>query len=408
MPIPLSYVAFHFWHHYRTERFIAGMKWALLEIQVPREIDKSPAAMELIFSNAFFHKSKKGFWEQYVQGAPWMWFSCEMVGIEGKVHFYIRTPTRIRHLVETQIYAQYPQAKVIESEDYVFHVPRITKHGNWYMWGCEFTKELHDARPIKTYRDMEEMETGIKEEYKVDPITPVIEFLGSLAKGQQVWIQIIVRQTIKTYHSHGPKKHVDFYTAAQEHLDQLLAPYTKVGKGGGIGGRDSLEVRAPAYLDPIIKKSVRNLEEVHFDCGIRLVTLANKEFVSEDDFNGLRRESRLVFRQYAAPSLNEFKRINSTQFDSPLADPTGLVLSKLKARMVDFYRLRTFFHPPLQYSIKYHPLIATFFPPGTPEIFVLSTEELATIFHFPGMVSSAPAFKRIESKIAKPPSNLPS
>lgn len=408
MPIPLSYVAFNFWHHYRTERFIAGMKWALLEIQVPREVNKTPAAMELIFSNAFFHKSKKGFWEQYVQGAPWMWFSLEMVGIEGKVHFFIRTPTRIRDLVETQVYAQYPQAKVIESDDYVFHVPRITKHGGWYMWGCEFTKLLHDARPIKTYRDMEEMENGIKEEYKIDPITPVIEFLGSLAKGEQVWIQIIVRQTIKSYHSHGPKKHVDFYKAAEEHVEEILSPYTQVKPGGGPGGADAREIRAPAIFDPIIKKIVRNLEAIHFDCGIRLITLANKQFVSEDNFNNLRRESRLVFRQYAAPSLNELNRINSTQFDSPFADPSGLVLNKIKARMVDWYRLRVFFHPPVQYSIKYHPLIATFFPSGKPEIFVMSTEELATIFHFPGMVSEAPTFKRVESKIAKPPSNLPS
>ncbi len=408
MPFPLSYIAFVLWHHYRNERFIAGIKWVLLEIQVPREVQKSPAAMELIFSNAFYHKSKKGFWEQFIQGAPWMWFSLEMASIDGKVHFYIRTPSRIRDLVESQVYAQYPQAKVIEVEDYTHHVPRITKHGNWYMWGCEFTKLNHDARPIKTYRDMDEMESGTEEEYKVDPITPVIEFLGSIKKGQQVWIQIIVRQSIKQYHSHKLKKHVDFYQAAQEHLDELLKPFTKVGKGSGLGGGDSLEVRAPSYLDPIIKKTVRNLEEIHFDCGIRLVTLSRKDLISEDEFNSLRRSSRLIWRQYAAPSLNEFNRVNSTQFDSPFADPTGLALSKIKRRMTDFYRLRTFFHPPLQYSFKYPMLLSVFFPSHAPQICVLSSEELATIFHFPGLVSEAPTFKRIESKIAKPPSNLPS
>ena len=37
----------------------------------------------------------------------------------------------------------------------------------------------------------------------------------------------------------------------------------------------------------------------------------------------------------------------------------------------------------------------------------LNAIELATIFHFPGMVSETPSFKRLESKIAKPPSNLP-
>ncbi len=408
MPFPLAYLAYTLWHHYRNEHFIAGIKWALLEIQVPRDVIKSPAAMELIFSNAFYHKSQKGFWEMFIQGAPWMWFSLEIASIDGHVHFFIRTPTRMRGLVETQIYAQYPQAKVVEVDDYVFHVPEYTKHGNWYAWGAEWKKELHDARPIKTYRDMEEMDSGTKEEFKIDPITPVIEYLGSLAKGEQVWMQILVRQSIKQYHSHGPHKHVGFYEAAQEHIDEILKPYTKVGKGSGLGGGDSLETRAPAFLDPIIKKIVRNLEQIHFDTGIRVVALANKEYRTEDQFNNLRRNVRLLFRQYAAPSLNELSRFNATQFDSPWADPTGLSLAKWKRRTIDFYRLRVMFHPPLQYSIKYHPLIASFFPSGRPEIFVMSAEELATIFHFPGMVSETPTFKRIESKIAKPPSNLPS
>ena len=78
MPIPLTYIALNLWHHYRQERFIMGIKWVLLEIQVPRDVIKSPAAMELIFANALYQKSIKGFWEQYIQGAPWFWFSLEI------------------------------------------------------------------------------------------------------------------------------------------------------------------------------------------------------------------------------------------------------------------------------------------------------------------------------------------
>jgi len=85
MPIPLTIIALRLWHHYRQERFIMNIKWVLLEVHVPRDVIKSPAAMELIFSNAFYHKSIKGFWEQYIQGAPWFWFSLEIVSIDGKV-----------------------------------------------------------------------------------------------------------------------------------------------------------------------------------------------------------------------------------------------------------------------------------------------------------------------------------
>ena len=41
------------------------------------------------------------------------------------------------------------------------------------------------------------MRTGIKERYKVDPITPTIEFMGSLTEGQQMWVQIWVRINAK-------------------------------------------------------------------------------------------------------------------------------------------------------------------------------------------------------------------
>lgn len=408
MPIPLAFIALHVWHHYRQERFIMGIKWVLLEIMVPRDVNKTPAAMELIFSNAFYHKSMKGFWEVYVQGAPWFWFSCEMVSIDGKVHFFIRTPSRMRNLVETQIYAQYPQAKVFEVDDYVFHVPSITKHGKWNTWGADWKKEKHDMWPIKTYKDFgDDMKTGVKEEFKIDPLTPTIEYLGSLKPGEQVWIQIIVRQSIKTYHSHKTGKHIGIYDAAMEEIEKFLKPYTRLQKNDN-DETFGADMRTPEPLKNLVSEAFRHINQIHFDCGIRVVTLANKDLVSFDEFMNLRRSVRLIFRQFAYPNRNQLERYNSTQFDSPWSDPTGLALDKIKRRHVDFYRLRVMFHPPIQYSFKYPKLLASFLPSGRPEIFVLSVEELATLFHFPGMVSETPSFKRVESKISKPPANLPS
>jgi len=406
MPIPLAFWALNLWHHYRQEKFIMGIKWVLLEIQVPRDVIKSPAAMELIFSNAFYHQSMKGFWEQFVIGAPWLWFSMEIVSIDGRVHFYIRTPTRIRDLVETQIYAQYPQAKVVEVDDYAFHIPQYAKDSGWNMWGCEFKKAKEDFLPIKTYKNFgDDMKTGVKEEFKIDPITPVIEYLGSLPKGQQLWIQIIIRQNIKKYHSHKTGKHVGFTEAAIEYLNSVLKDYTKL-QDNGAGGIAS-QVFMPDHLKPVVTAITENTAKLHFDCGVRVITLSDKKYTTEDQFNNLRRSARLLFRQYSMPSVNELVRVNSTQFDAPWSDPTGLALNKIKKRMLDFYRMRTFFHPPLQYNMDYPAVFSLFFPSHRPNIFVMSSEELATIFHFPGMVSEAPSFKRVESKIAKPPSNLP-
>ena len=408
MPIPLSVIALNLWHHYRQERFIMGIKWVLLEIQVPRDVVKSPAAMELIFTNAFYHKSNKGFWEQFIQGAPWFWFSLEIASIDGRVHFFIRTPTRMRNLVETQIYGQYPQAKVVEVDDYAFHVPQYKKNGDWNMWGCEFTKLKADFLPFKTYKGFgDDLKTGVKEEFKIDPITPTIEYLGSLPRGQQVWIQTIVRWNLKKYHSHIKGGHVEFNEAAKEFLDVLLQDYIRLQENADRPNSFAKQTFLPEHLKPAVEAVTKGLAQVHFDCGIRLIALSDNRLCTEDQFQNLRREVRLLFRQYASPSVNELERVNSTQFDAPWSDPTGLALTKIKKRMLDWYRMRVFFHPPIQYAIKYPPLIDRLFPAHKANIFVVSAEELATLFHFPGMVSETPSFKRIESKIAKPPSNLP-
>lgn len=408
MPIPLAYFAFKIWHHYRQDRFIAGIEWVLLEIQVPRDIVKSPSAMELIFSNAFYHKSIKGFWEKYIIGAPWLWFSLEIAAVDGRVHFYVRTPTRIRNLVETQIYAQYPQAKVIEVEDYTKNIPHYTKDGGFDVWGCEFTKEKEDFLPIKTYKNFgDDLKTGVKEEFKVDPITPTIEYLGSLPKGQQVWIQIVVRQSIKKFRSKKTGKLLEFNSAAMEFIDKILEGYIRINDIDKPDLPTAKQYFMPDHLKPLVLAVTDNVSKIHFDAGVRLVAISDKKYCTLDQFNNLRREVRLLFRQYSMPIQNEFKRVNSSQFDAPWSDPTGLALTGIKKRILNFYRMRTFFHPPIQYAFNYPTLLSIFFPSGKPNIFVMAADELATIYHFPGMVSETPSFKRVETKIAKPPSNLP-
>jgi hypothetical protein len=58
--------------------------------------------------------------------------------------------------------------------------------------------------------------------------------------------------------------------------------------------------------------------------------------------------------------------------------------------MLDAYKRRAYFYKPFK---KSH--------------FVMNTEELATIYHFPGGVAATPTFSRIGSKKAEAPSNLP-
>ena len=409
-PVIIMYVAFEMWHHFVTDRFILGMRWTLFEISVPRDVEKTPMAMELIFTNALYHASAKGLWEIWIQGAPHFWFSLEIAGFDGRVGFYIRTPSRIRDLVETQIYAQYPQAKVVEAEDYTLSVPFDAPNEEWFVWGAEWKLLNHDAYPIRTYKSYGLDKAGEKEQFKIDPLTPTIEYLGSLPRGQQVWIQHVIRPSKKSWHSHhAPGGHHGWVDELYAELDRLADPYKgyKMQTEGPKAGKYNLEVRVPKPVEVKMEMIREKMEKLGFDVGIRVVTVADRRYNSQDACDTPRRSARLLFRQYNAPDSNSLVRVNATQFDSVFADPTGLVLNKLKNRMLNWYRLRIFYHPPFWYSFDLPPFLNSFFRTQRPHIFVLNVEEIATLFHFPGQVSQAPSFKRVESRVAKPPSNLP-
>lgn len=402
LPFILGKLCFFLWHHYVAERFIGGIEWVILEIQLPRVMTKTPLAMELFLSNALYHMSNKGGWETYWQGAVHFWYSLELVSIDGQVHFFIRVPSRIQHLVETQLYAQFPQVRVFQVPDYTEVIPRYSNDGPWHLWGCEFKLDKHDAWTIKTYKDFGLDKASDKEELKIDPMSGVLEFLGAIDRGEQVWIQIIIRQSEKTYHTHGTLfKHHGFYEEAGHYWDQELALWTNNRVDG------TKEIRLPPTMETEIKKSFEKMEQLVFDTGIRVVILADKSQVSSATFDNTRRAARVIFRQYAHMSSNSFERFNGTVIGSAWGDPFGKRTEKLKQYMLTYYKLRIMFYPFLLRSREQKGLLAKFFSPNVPQYSVLSTEELATIYHFPGMVSETPSYQRIESKTAKPPSNLP-
>ncbi len=88
----------------------------------------------------------------------------------------------------------------------------------------------------------------------------------------------------------------------------------------------------------------------------------------------------------------------------------------LANRMLHEYRERAFFHLPMRHHLLSEhaipwPFIIIFkqffLPYFHHQTFVLNTEELATLWHFPGQILKVPTLERIESKEASPPTNLP-
>lgn len=366
LPLFLALVFWNLWINYIRTKFIYGLNWTVLEVKLPREITKSPRAMEIVLN--MFHQTKdRNFWEKYWQGFLRPWFSLEIVGIGGEIHFFIYTQSFFRNLIEAQIYAQYPEVEIVEVEDYSKMTFTDGFGSEWGCFGTEFELTAEDAYPIRTYVDYGLHEVLTKEEQKNDPMTSFIELLGSLKEGENIWFQILIRATKKDWKNEGKAL-----------IDKITERDKKLKEGEQAKKLTSGEAE-------IIKAIERDVSKLGFDIGIRALYLARK-----DRFNAINIPSMIgSMKQYNAVNLNGFKPARATSLDywwelKKWREP------RMKIKMVDAYRKRSYFYMPY---------------PRKP--FVLNTEELATIFHFPGRVAETPTFGRIEAKKGEPPAGLP-
>lgn len=404
----LIVITWHVWVTYIQTVFLKSLKWTLLEIRPPQDVYKSPLAMELVL-NSLYAGAQGGDWfTRHWKGEVSLWYSLELVSIEGKVRFFIRTPAKFRKMIETQFYAQYPQAEIFESEDYTTTIPDFEKNADFNIWAANFILSKDDVIPIKTYIDygLDKSVGTLDAEQQVDPITPMIEFLGSLSLGEQVWIQILVRPDTKRFSVKKDGELVEgkaWGEKAKETIKELNEKLKETTKDAD--GKLSTTVRRATKGEQYVIEAIeRNAAKFGFDAHIKGLYIAKKDVFGGNV--GTRAPSLIgAFRQYASGDLNGFKPDSTTKIDFPWQDVFGNNLFSMKKDYLDAYKARAHFYG----GFKFHKLSSYFTTPndsgGKP--FILSTEELATIFHLPGKVAETPSFGRISTTKAEPPSNLP-
>ncbi len=395
IPLFLGYAFLRLWLRYTRSKFVAKQNYTLLELKLPKEITKSPAAMEIFFT-ALFQTGAASYLETYIDGKVRPSFSLELVSLEGKVHFYIYTRSAWKNIIETQIYAQYPNVEVHEVEDYT----HIIDHGKeMVMWGTYFKKKKEDVYPIKTYIDYG-LDENPKEEFKIDPFTSVLEYLGSLHQNEYGWIQII----IQAHKQEGWKEGRVLQGPSREWKEEVKAEVQKIRKET----TESTDKEAKGRPNPtkaqqeVMMVLERNLAKFPFECCIRGIYIAH-----EDIFNNHLGISGLIgsFRQYSSDHLNSISLGWFTDHDdfgkdmvklfgwiSPFKNTMRRRRNRMEQHMLDAYKERGAFEPPF---MDHH------------EPFIMTTEELATIFHFPGEVAGTPSFDRLPAKKADAPANLP-
>jgi hypothetical protein len=292
-------------------------------------------------------------------------------------------------MIETQLYSQYPDVEIIDRTGNDYSTDVKWDPENYQYWGCNFVKTSASHLPIKTYAS-HGMVGGGKEESKVDPITPVIELLGSLKKNEQIWFQILVRAHTKEIVKPGTKKEmVDWKYEAGLDLIKRMKRDVKMDKDKPVNPALLQLTKAEKEAAEAIEN---NLSKLPFDCGVRAVYVAKKDVFRPSMIAGING----AFRQYGSPNLNGFKTVGAPS--SPKfkwQDRDGKKLLSQKKRIFGEYQHRSFFIP------EYIPYGARL------KHFVMTTEEIATVFHLPGNVARTPTMARVVAKKVEPPANLP-
>jgi hypothetical protein len=383
VPIVLGAVFLQTWVRYKRTTYIKDQGGFLLELKLPKELMKSPAAMEVVIG-AMAQPSVGSYKEVYFEGRVRPWFSLEIVSLGGHVHFFIWTQKKYRNFVESQIYSQFPSVEVHEVPDYALmtqYDKDVTK-----IWGTQLALTKADAFPIKTY-----IEYGLlddpKEEFKIDPITPMIEFLGSLKPADQMWIQILIqahkKENLKDLRLiEKPNWKKDVKNEIQKIIKEETLATPEEGKLPSM--RDLSDIQKD-----VISAMQRNFGKPAFETMIRAIYIAPVDLYNSANVSGM----TSIFKQFGSENMNGFKTGLITSFDYKYEDPFNRRLEGIKRRLFDAYRRRSFFYLPYRHY------------KGKP--FILTAEELATIFHFPGGVAATPTLDRTPSRKAEPPSNLP-
>jgi hypothetical protein len=372
------------WMQYVRASYLFKLKWNLLEIKVPQEVAKSPLAMETFLMSLHQTGLETTFIDRYWKGQVRAVFSLEIVSIEGNVKFFIYTHDRYRKFIESGLYAQYPNIEIHEIPDYTHSV--AYKRGENDMYIIDYKKKTADPFPIKTYLDYGIDNEQMEEETKIDPISHVIEYLGSIGANQQCWLQFVIRA-----HKGEQKKKGTWFGTTDRWKDEAKAEIEKI-RAAALPKDSEPGTKFPNPTkgeQERIAALERSISKISFDVGIRSIYMGKKDFFNGANITG----QRTILRSFSAPHLNSFSPTNWLDgFDYPWEDFRGIRRDIKKHHGLEAYKRRSFFYGPHSENSA---------------LMVLSVEELATMFHLPGQVVQTPTMGRLVSKKGQAPGNLP-
>lgn len=383
------------WVYYRNGIFSQTLKYEIFAVSVPADNVRDPKFMEQIISGVHSIEKPFNFVEKWWEGRYQTTASLEIVSIDGHVRFLLRVEDKYRKQIENYVYAYYPEAEIMQVEDYVTNVPSYYPDEEWEMWGTEAKLQKDDIFPIKTYSEfVEDIEKGF-----IDPIAQLVESMSAIESGEQMWFQIILRPTWDRSFQDRVQKHVDSvmkrtqaskpswvqryliggWHNVEKNIDTALG--FPIGEDFDDDGRPELPMLSPGERTALQAIEI-NRSRLVFLTKMRFIYVAKKEVFNKG--NGFM-------------AILTFMRLFIDENNNGLAPNTKNWTSR------DYFKKWRV--PPLQRTMMGNFKGRDWYAGG--KAFHMTTQEIATLYHYPYASVKAPTIERTDTRKAEPPADLP-
>lgn len=386
------------WHRWVMNVFSSKRTYVLYAVDVPKVNEQSMKAVEHIINALHGIQFGPNFYEKYWLGLTGDSFSLEIVSIDGYIQYFVRCDAYNGELVKGAIFAQFPDAEIVEVEDYVPNVPQEYPNDTHDMWGTEFVLAKDPSFPIRTYEYFEHSLTGIY----ADPAAALLELMSRIQPGEQIWLQFVVTPAGSQSYDAGQKVVNDLVgrktPGKVTTVDKALyAPVQALGAVGdsvfGAGEREGLAadegsdgnfMNMTTGEKVVVEEIEKKKSRLAYETKIRLIYLGKKEV-----FSGLRVVGSMLgaFKQFSTRDLNMLVPGGRTVVGAAVYLFPTIRNNARRTKLMIGYRKRS-----NHWGEKRYPL---------------SDIELATLWHFPTESVRAPLVTATESKKSEPPRRLP-
>jgi len=344
--------AFFIVDYLKKKAFYASLELVLLLVKIPHNARVQEGEKKSDF------KTEINLFEQLIANLSIIRktfvFEVAVPHIGEEIHFYLALPRKMIEVAAKQIQGLWNGASVeLVPEDYnIFNAAGATS-------AAYLLEKENFALPIRTYREID-----------ADTFSSIV---GAFTKvnevGEGAALQLVVRRI-----GDDPKRKVHGFIHALKKGEPLKKvfghefPLKFSEVQHALSPKKEEEEKKERIVDEGALKALEaKISKPLFEVNLRLVASAPSQFQANDILDGM----IAGFTQFGAPLRNEFR----------------IIKPKNIKKLVHAFSFRTF---------------------DSSQAMILSSEEIASVYHFPTAFTETPKVKWLKAKEAPPPSTIPS